>query len=80
MCAIPTLEEEDDKRPNGEHEYLVGLRTTIINRLKSCMARLGICDFDPTLKKTPDRLAKLRTAEGSPRSSAIWPHPLARGT
>jgi hypothetical protein len=66
MCAIPTLEEEDDKRPNREHEYLVGLRTAIINRLKSCMARLGIRDFNPTLKKAPERLPKLRTAERTP--------------
>jgi transposase len=66
MCAIPTLEEEDDKRPNREHEYNVGLRTAIINRLKSCMARLGIRDFDPTLRKAPERLAKVRTAEGTP--------------
>jgi transposase len=66
MCAIPTLEEEDDKRPNREHEYLVGLRTAIINRLKSCMARLGIRDFNPTLRKAPERLAKVRTPEGGP--------------
>jgi len=66
MCAIPTLEEEDDKRPNREHEYLVGLRTAIINRLKSCMARLGIRDFNPTLKKAPEHLAKVRTPEGTP--------------
>jgi transposase len=66
MCAIPTLEEEDDKRPNREHEYNVGLRTAIINRLKSCMARLGIRDFDPTLRKAPERIAKVRTAEGTP--------------
>jgi len=66
MCAIPTLEEEDDKRPNREHEYLVGLRTAIINRLKSCMARLGIRGFNPTLKKAPEHLAKVRTPEGTP--------------
>jgi transposase len=66
MCAIPTLEEEDDKRPNREHEYNVGLRTAIINRLKSCMARLGIRDFNPTLRKAPERIAKVRTPEGGP--------------
>jgi transposase len=66
MCAIPTLEEEDDKRPSRQHEHLVGERTRIINRLKSCMARLGIRDFDPTLKKAPEHLAKVRTPEGKP--------------
>jgi transposase len=66
MCAIPTLEEEDDKRPNREHQHFVGLRTAIINRLKSCMARFGIRDFNPTLRKAPERLAKVRTPEGGP--------------
>jgi transposase len=34
MAAIPTLAEEDAKRPNREHEALVGERTCIINRMK----------------------------------------------
>src|SRR5215472_9605994 len=66
MCAIPTFEEEDDKRPNREHQHLVGERTRIINRLKSCMARLGIRDFNPASRKAPERIAKLRTPEGVP--------------
>jgi transposase len=66
MCAIPTLEEEDDKRPNREHQHLVGERTRIINRLKSCMARLGIRGFNPTLRKALDHLAKVRTREDTP--------------
>jgi transposase len=56
MCAIPTFEEEDDKRPNREHQHLVGERTRIINRLKSCMARLGIRDFNPASRKAPERM------------------------
>ena len=35
MAAIPTIEEEDAKRPNREHEKLVGDRTRIVNRMKS---------------------------------------------
>ena len=66
MCAIPTFEEEDDKRPNREHQHLVGERTRIINRLKSCMARLGIRDFNPASRKAPERIAKVRTPEGVP--------------
>ena len=34
MAAIPTLTEEDAKRPHREREMLVGEQTTIINRLK----------------------------------------------
>jgi transposase len=35
MVAIPTIEEEDAKRPCRDRESLVGERTRIINRLKS---------------------------------------------
>ena len=64
MVPIPSLEEEDAKRPNREREGLVGERTRIINRMKSLLARLGIRDFKPTLRKAPEHLATLRTAEG----------------
>src|SRR4051812_1341201 len=66
MAAIPTAEEEDAKRPNREHESLVGERTRIVNRMRSALARLGIRGFKPTLRKAPERLAALRTAEGEP--------------
>src|ERR1019366_4136019 len=64
MVPIPSLEEEDAKRPNCERESLVGERTRIVNRMKSLLARLGIRDFKPTLRKAPEHLATLRTAEG----------------
>jgi transposase len=66
MVAIPTIEEEDAKRPSRERESLVGERTRIINRMKSTLARLGIRGFKPHLRKAPQRLAALRTPEGSP--------------
>ena len=65
-AAIPTAEEEDAKRPNREHESLVGERTRIVNRMKGALARLGVRGFKPTLRKAPERLAALRTAEGAP--------------
>src|SRR4051812_34820639 len=66
MAAIPTLEEEDARRPNREREGLAGERTRIVNRIKAALARLGIRGFKPTLRKAPERLAALRTAEGEP--------------
>ena len=42
MVAIPTLEEEDARRPSREREGLVGERTRIVNRMKAGLARLGI--------------------------------------
>ena len=65
-AAIPTLEEEDAKRPNREHESLVGERTRIVNRMRSALARLGVRGFRPTLRKACERLGTLRTAEGAP--------------
>ena len=65
MAAIPTLEEEDAKRPNREREHLVGMRTRIINRMKSTLIRLGLRSFNPKLRKAPERVATLRTPEGA---------------
>jgi transposase len=81
MAAIPTLEVEDARRPSREHEALVGERTRIVNRMKSALARLGIRDFKPQLRKAPERLAALRTAEGvglPPNTLAELRHDMAR--
>ena len=66
MAAIPTSAEEDARRPHRERETLVGEHTTIINRTKATLARLGIRNFNPKLKKAPERLNHLRTPEGEP--------------
>jgi transposase len=66
MAAVPTLEQEDAKRPSREREGLVGERTRIVNRMKGALARLGVRGFKPTLRKAPERLAALRTAGGAP--------------
>jgi transposase len=65
MVAIPTIEEEDARRPNRERESLVNERSRIINRMKSALARLGIRGFKAHLRKAPERLAGLRTPEGT---------------
>jgi transposase len=66
MVAVPTIEEEDAKRPCRERENLVGERTRIINRLKADLTRLGIRGFKPQLRKAPQLLASLRTPEDQP--------------
>jgi transposase len=73
MAAIPTLTEEDAKRPGRERESLVGERTRIINRIKGALARLGIRDFKPMLRSAPQLLETLRTPEGA----ALPPNTLA---
>src|ERR1700693_2057609 len=42
MAAIPTLAQEDAKRPNREHESLVTERTRLINRMKATLIRLRL--------------------------------------
>jgi transposase len=76
MAAIPTLEEEDEKRPTREREQLIGKRTGIVNRMIAALVRLGIRGFNPKLRNAPGRLATLRTPEGGP----IPPNTLAELT
>src|SRR6266700_3267839 len=81
MAAIPTIEGEDAKRPNRERESLVGERTRIVNRMKSCLARFGIRNFKPTLRNAPERLVTLRTPERvclPPNTSAEMRRDMAR--
>jgi transposase len=66
MAAVPTLEEEDARRPNRERESLVGERTRVVNRMKATLARLGIRGFKPTLRDAAERLDTLRTPDGAP--------------
>ena len=66
MVRVPTLAEEDAKRPNRERECLVGERTRIINRIKATLARLAIRNFKPTLRQAAERLATVRTPEDMP--------------
>jgi transposase len=66
MVAIPTLAQEDAKRPSREHETLAGECTRAINRLKSALTRLGIRGFNPKLRSAQGRLESLRTPEGEP--------------
>src|ERR1700740_663854 len=66
MAGVPTIAEEDAKRPNRERDCLVGERTRIVNRIKSTLVRLGIRTFKPTLRKAAERLATVHTPEGTP--------------
>jgi transposase len=64
MAAIPTVEEEDSRRPNRERENLVREQTRTVNGIKAILARFGIRTFKPTLRKAEDKLEAVRTAEG----------------
>ena len=66
MVAIPSIKDEDAKRPNRERESLVGEQNRIINRMKAALVRLGIRGFNPKLKRAAGRLDGLHTPEGEP--------------
>src|SRR3974377_1503062 len=66
MVAIPSIKNEDAKRPNRERENLVSEQSRIINRMKAALIRLGIRGFNPKLKRAAGRLEDLRTPEGEP--------------
>jgi len=85
MARVPTIAEEDAKRPNRERECLVGERTRIVNRIKSTLARLGIRDFKPTLRGPApakagagERLATVHTPEGMPAATKCFGRAAAR--
>src|SRR2546430_1756461 len=66
VVAIPTLKDEDAKRPSRERESLVGEQSRIVNRMKAALIRLGIRGFNPKLTRAAGRLDSLRTPEGEP--------------
>jgi transposase len=66
MVAIPTIEEEDARRPNRERASLVTEQTRIVNQIKAILIRFGIRSFRPKLRKAEEQLKQVRTAEGSP--------------
>jgi len=66
MVAIPTVEEEDARRPNRERGNLVTEQTRIVNQIKAILTRFGIRTFRSTLRKAEEHLEGLRSAEGTP--------------
>jgi transposase len=67
-ARVPTMAEEDAKRPNRERECLVGERTRIVNRIKATLARLGMPAADTTLPAARLTVA-MRRAELAPLHS-----------
>jgi transposase len=64
--VVPSIEEEDAKRPIRERDTLVVEATRLVNRMTSLLALHGIRGFNVKLKKAPAKLASLRTAEDAP--------------
>src|SRR5262245_41089015 len=53
MAAVPTIADEDARRPSRERENLVKEVTRLVNRMKANLARLGIRGCGRTWLKRP---------------------------
>src|SRR3981081_2855843 len=66
MVAIPTMAEEDARRPSRERENLVGEQTRIVNRVKAVLALFGIGGVQPRARDAGQKVEGVHTAEGTP--------------
>ena len=73
MVAIPTLDEEDAKRPNRERESLVGERTRLVNRMKAAWPALASGASSRCCAGRRSSWTALRTPEGAPCRRTRWP-------
>src|SRR6266446_4148631 len=64
VAIVPTMEEEDAKRPHREREGLVHEQTRVVNRMKSALIQFGVRNFNPKLRKASVKLETVRTPEG----------------
>ena len=64
MAIVPTVAEEDAKRPHRERDSLVHERTSTVNRMKSILIQFGVRNFKPALRKASEKLDAVRTPEG----------------
>jgi transposase len=69
MAIVPTVAEENGRYPHRERETLVKQRTSTINRMKSILMQFGVRNFNPVLRKAPEKLGSVRTPEGIPLPS-----------
>src|ERR1700751_3795514 len=74
MAVVPTIAEEDAKRPHRERESLIKERTSTINRMKSILVQFGVRNFKPTLRKAVEKIDAVRTPEGIPLPPQASPH------
>ena len=66
MAVVPSVAEEDAKRPHRERDTLIHERTSIVNRMKSILIQFGVRNFNPVLRKANEKLDVVRTPEGIP--------------
>ena len=65
MAIVPTVAEEDGRCPHREREILVKQRTSTVNRMKSILIQFGVRNFNPVLRKAPEKLVCANTRGNS---------------
>ena len=66
MAPIPSEAEEDMREPGRQREAVTAARLKVENQMRSLLARFGVADFRPRLKKAAEFLSRLRTFDGRP--------------
>jgi transposase len=61
MAIVPTVAEEDAKRPHRERDSLLKGRTRTVNQMKSILIQFGVRNFNPLLRKAREKLDAVRT-------------------
>ena len=66
MAPIPSEAEEDMRAPGRQREALTAARLKVENQMRGLLARFGVVDFRPRLKKAAERLDGLGGFDGQP--------------
>jgi transposase len=64
MVRVPTVEEEDRRRPSRERKTLIAERVQHVNRIKGLLFSQGVRDYEPVRANRRSKLEALRGADG----------------
>jgi transposase len=64
MVRVPTVEEEDRRRPSRERKVLIAERVRHVNRIKGLLFSQGVRDYEPLRRDRRRKLEALRTGDG----------------
>ena len=68
---VPSVAEEDDRRPHRERDRLLNERNQHVSRIKGLLAIQGIYDFEPMHAEPFSRAARCAVIRGSVRLATL---------
>jgi transposase len=77
MAIVPTMEEEDAKRPHREREGLVQEQTRVVARMKAALVQCGVRNFNPKLRKANEKTGRCPYARGQAFATQYYGGPSA---